>query len=218
MDCLLCNGFSFKSDPQAFLDSKPLAILRKQPWESILTGADWIVQGVKLREWPHYVWLQFCRRSIIEEAQLRFRRDMIHEDIPWTLQLALAVKRLGFSKPPRYGYRRNPSSLTQSRDADKVRHRIASYLKVAALLKDLANGQPPELRKALRKQILREMGHFLGLMRKGNVSRAHRSQFAAEFLSAGFAGVMLRSCSNYRELAAVFKAWYLCQIWKRQKA
>ncbi len=219
LDCLLCNGFSFKTDdPQAFLDTQPLAILRKQPWESILTGADWIVQGVQLREWPHYVWLQFCRRSVIEQAQLRFRRDMIHEDIPWTVQLALAVKRLGFSKPPRYGYRRNPASLTQSRNPDKVHHRIASYLKVAALLKGFAAGQPTALRKALQKQTIREMGHFLGLMRKGNVSRAHRSQFAAEFLAAGHAGRMAKSCSNYRELAAVFKAWYLCHIWKRQTA
>ncbi len=218
LDCLLCNGFSFKTDPQAFLDTKPLAILRKQPWESTLTGAEWMVQGVKLREWPHYVWLQFCRRSVIEAAHLRFRRDMIHEDIPWTLQLALAVKRLGFSQPPRYGYRRNPSSLTQSRSADKVHHRIASYLKVAALLKSLSADQPPDVRKALQKQALREMGHFLGLMRKGNVSRADRSQFAAEFLATGCSKMMLKSCSNYRELAATLKAWYLCHIWKRQSA
>lgn len=218
LDCLLCNGFSFKSDPKAFLASEPLAILRQQPWESILTGAEWMVLCVKLREWPHYVWLQFCRRSVIEEAHLRFRRDMIHEDIPWTMDLALAVNRLGFSQPPRYGYRRNPSSLTQSRDAGKVHHRIASYLKVSALLKDFADGRPPALRKAIMKQILREMGHFLGLMRKGNVSRADRSQFAAQFLAAGIAGMMFRSCSNYRELAATFKAWYLCHIWKRQSA
>jgi glycosyltransferase involved in cell wall biosynthesis len=218
LDCLLCNGFSFKTDPQAFLDSKPLAILRKQPWDSTLTGAEWIAQGVKLREWSHYVWLQFCRRSVIEEAHLRFRRDMIHEDIPWTVQLALAVKRLAFSQLPRYGYRRNPSSLTQSRDAAKVHHRIASYLKVAALLKDLARDQSSSVCRALQKQALREMGHFLGLMRKGNVSRADRSQFAAQFLAAGLPGMMLRSCSNYRELAATIKAWYLCQKWKRQSA
>jgi glycosyltransferase involved in cell wall biosynthesis len=218
VDCLLCNGFTFRTDPQAFLDSKPLAILRKQPWQSTLTGAEWIVQGVELREWPHYVWLQFCRRSVIEAARLRFRRDMIHEDIPWTVQLALAVRRLSFSQPPRYGYRRNPSSLTQSRNAEKVHHRIASYPKVAASLKSLAAGQPPAVRKALQKQVLREMGHFLGLMRKGNVSRADRSQFAAEFLAAGCSKMMLKSCSNYREVAATLKAWYLCHIWKRQSA
>lgn len=218
LDCLLCNGFSFRTEPQVFLDSKPPAILSRQPWDSILTGSEWLVQGVKQREWPHYVWLQFCRRSVIETAQMRFRCDMIHEDIPWTVQLALAVKRMGFSQPPRYGYRSNPSSLTQSRDADKVHHRIASYLKVAALLKDFAKGQPAALRGALQKQIMREMGHFLGKMRKGNVSCAHRSEFAAEFLAAGFAGTMLKGCSNYRELAATFKAWYMCQIWKRQKA
>jgi glycosyltransferase involved in cell wall biosynthesis len=218
LDCLLCNGFSFKSDPQAFLAAKPLAILRQQPWDCILSGADWMVKGVKLREWPHYVWLQFCRRTVIESAHLRFRRDMIHEDIPWTIELALAVKRLGFSQSARYGYRRNPSSLTQSRDAGKVHHRIASYLKVAALLKDLATGQPPALHKAMLKQLLREMGHFLGLMRKGNVSRVHRSQFAAQFLAAGFTALMLKSCSNYREVAATIKAWYLCHIWQRQSA
>ncbi len=218
LDCLLCNGFSFRTEPQVFLDSKPPAILSRQPWDSILTGSEWLVQGVKQREWPHYVWLQFCRRSVIETAQMRFRRDMIHEDIPWTVQLALAVKRMGFSQPPRYGYRSNPSSLTQSRDAAKVHHRIASYLKVAALLKDFAKGQPAALRGALQKQIMREMGHFLGKMRKGNVSCAHRSEFAAEFLAAGFAGTMLKGCSNYRELAATFKAWYMCQIWKRQRA
>ena len=218
LDCLLCNGFSFRTDPQVFLDSNPPAILNRQPWDSILSGSDWLVQGVKQCEWPHYVWMQFCRRSMIEAAQMRFRRDMIHEDIPWTVQLALAVKRMGFSQPPRYGYRSNPSSLTQSRDAAKVHHRIASYLKVAALLKDFAKGQPAALRGALQKQVVREMGHFLGKMRKGNVSRADRSQFAAEFLAAGFAGTMFKGCSNYRELAATFKAWYMCQIWKRQRA
>lgn len=218
LDCLLCNGFSFKTDPQSFFAKNPLGILRKQLWQSTLTGAEWIVQGVKLREWSHYVWLQFCRRSIIEEAHIRFRRDMIHEDIPWTVQLALASRRVAFSQPPRYGYRRNPSSLTQSRDAGKVHHRIASYLKVAALLKDLAKDQPSPLRKALMKQALREIGHFLGLMRKGNVTRADRTEFAIQFLAAGFAGGMLKSCSNYREVAATLKAWYLCQKWKRQTA
>ncbi|WP_395737649.1 glycosyltransferase [Prosthecobacter sp.] len=218
LDCLLCNGFSFKTDPQAFLASNPLAILRKQPWDSTLTGAEWIAQGVKLREWPHYVWLQFCRRSVSEGAGLRFRRDMIHEDIPWTVQLALASNRLAFSRPARYGYRRNPSSLTQSRDAAKVHHRISSYLKVAALLKDLAQNQPPAVRRGLNTQVLREMGHFLGLMRKGNVSHADRSLFASQFLAAGLPGTMLRTCSNYREAAATVKAWYLCHIWKRQKA
>ena len=218
LDCLLCNGFSFRADPQVFLNSQPPAILNRQPWDSIVTGADWLVQGVKQREWPHYVWLQFCRRSVIEAAQMRFRRDMIHEDIPWTVQLALAVKRMGFSQLPRYGYRSNPGSLTQSRDAAKVHHRIASYLKVAALLKDFSKGQPAALRGALQKQVVREMGHFLGKMRKGNVSREHRSEFAAGFLATGLAGMMLKGCSNYRELAAVFKAWYLCQIWKRQRA
>ncbi len=218
LDCLICNGFSFRTDPQSHLDSKPPTILSQQPWESILTGADWMAQCVQLSEWPHYVWLQFCRRSVIEEAQMRFRRDMIHEDIPWTVQLALVVKRMGFSQPPRYGYRSNPASLTQSRDAGKVHHRIASYLKVASLLKQFSKGQPRAVRKALYKQLLREMGHFLGKMRKGNVSREHRSEFAAGFLATGLAGMMLKGCSNYRELAAVFKAWYLCQIWKRQKA
>lgn len=217
LDFLVCNGFSFRTEPKTLLDSQPPAILSHQPWDEVMTGADWIVQCVQRREWPHYVWLQFCRRSVIEEAKMRFRQDMIHEDIPWTVQMALAAKRTGFSQPPRYGYRSNPDSLTQSRDADKVHHRISSYLKVAAFLKEFSLEQPQAVRKALQKQLLREMGHFLGKMRKGNVSRAHRSEFASEFLAAGLVGTMLKSCSNYRELAAAFKAWYLCQIWKRQK-
>ncbi|WP_395741518.1 glycosyltransferase [Prosthecobacter sp.] len=215
LDCLMCNGFSFEKDIQTLLDE---AILRRQPWDSILTGPAWMMHAVKVKEWPHYVWMQFCRRSVIEEANIRFRRDMIHEDVPWTVQLALAIKRIGFSQPPRYGYRRNRASLTQSRDPDKVRHRIASYLKVAALMKEFAHGQPPAVRRPLRKQTLREMGHFLGLMRKGNVSPADRSQFAAQFLAARIAGQMLKGASNYRELAATFKAWYLCHIWKRRGA
>lgn len=219
LDCLICNAFCFKteSNPQVMFDAGPPSIITKQPWERIMTGAEWIAQSVKVREWPHYVWLQFCRRSVLEEARLRFRRDMIHEDIPWTIQLALAVRRLGFSPAPRYGYRRNPSSLTQSKDPNRVRHRIASYLKVGELLQTLSSGQPPSLQKALYKQILRELGHFLGLMRKGNVSRVDRSRFASEFLAAGLPKVMLKSCSNYREIAAVIKAWYLCHIWKRQR-
>lgn len=219
LECVICNGFSFKvDDPRPFYDTQPRAILHKQPWGSIMTGAEWIAQSVRSREWPHYVWLQFCRRNVIEEARLRFRRDMIHEDIPWTIQLVLTVRRLGFSPAARYGYRRNPTSLTRSHNPDHVRHRIASYLKVGELLQTLSSGQPPALRKALHTQILRELGHFLGLMRKGNVSRTDRSRFAAEFLAAGLPKVMLKSCSNYREVAAVLKAWYLCHIWKRQRS
>ena len=89
---------------------------------------------------------------------------------------------------------------------------------IPALMKEFAHGQPPAVRRPLRKQTLREMGHFLGLMRKGNVSPADRSQFAAQFLAAGIAGQMLKGASNYRELAATFKAWYLCHIWKRRRA
>lgn len=216
LDCLLCNAFTFTAELTQAYCAGVFIILKRQPWDSTMSGAEWIVESVKQREWPHYVWMQFCRRSVIEESHLRFRRDMIHEDIPWTVQLALAANKMGFSQPPKYGYRRNPTSLTQSRSVDKVIHRIASYLKVTRLLKEFAHGQPSPVRKALLKQVQREMGHFLGLMRKGNIPRADRRQFAAEFLSSGCAWLMLQGSSNFRELVAVFKAWYLCQIWQRQ--
>ena len=111
LDVLIGNGYQFSSNPER----KPVTpLLGQQPWGATLNGQQWIILSVKQKEWPHYAWLQLIRRDVISTHQLQFIRDMLHEDILWTTQLALVAQRIGFCATPFYGYRTNPDSFALS--------------------------------------------------------------------------------------------------------
>src|SRR5262249_15693842 len=110
LDILVGNAFRFSGDVPAPEARVPM--LAAQPWGQTLTGTDWVMHGAANDEWAQYVWLQLVRRELIGE--LTFLDGLLHEDVSWTLSLALRARRMGFDPVPRYGYRASPASLTST--------------------------------------------------------------------------------------------------------
>jgi glycosyltransferase involved in cell wall biosynthesis len=180
LDVLIGNGYRFTDDPRPETSS-PLC--HRQPWNQVMPGSDWIVRCAKHGEWPHYVWLQLIRRALIEQHGLRFVPGLMHEDILWTLQLALAAGRMGFAGQPAYGYRRNPDSIVNTPTQATVVRRAHSYIHILKTLVDTA--AMPHGNAALRRALLRhanvEHAYFDQLLRKKLKNPASRREVASRF-------------------------------------
>ncbi len=109
LDLLIGNSFHFAEHPNE--SNAPRVLLDRQPWDEVISGVDWIIRAVTAREWPHRAWLQLVNSKLVRRLGARFIEGMGHQDIPWTMQLALAARRVGFVRDPLYGYRMNLASV-----------------------------------------------------------------------------------------------------------
>ncbi|WP_145579487.1 glycosyltransferase [Yersinia vastinensis] len=196
LDVLIGNGYAFNAAPQ---QSQRSPLLHKQPWGQVLTGQQWVIRSVECNEWPHYAWLQLIRRELLQTHQLAFIPRMLHEDILWTTQLALAAQRIGYCAHPFYGYRANPESITHSHETQALLHRASSYIHIIKGLVDIAETKEPALRHALLRHANQESRHFLGLMRKQLPVSSARSALAAEFGHLGLYPALFRGIGNIHE-------------------
>ncbi|WP_145570583.1 glycosyltransferase [Yersinia bercovieri] len=196
LDLLIGNGYRFTTEP-AVQTAAPL--LHKQPWGEVLDGQQWIMRSVEQDEWPHFAWLQLIRREVIIENQLAFIRNMVHEDILWTTQLARVARRVGFCQQPFYGYRTNPESITNSPSPQALQRRANSYLDIIHGLVEIAANSPPALRKTLLRHANRESGHLLGLIRKKITDPTARRLLAKRFFALGLPAALFRGSSTFSE-------------------
>jgi glycosyltransferase involved in cell wall biosynthesis len=162
LDMVIGYGFYLSNQPNDASILHP--ILSQQASGVIESGSEWITRSVKVQEWPHFVWLQLIRKDYLEYIKARFTEHIVHEDIIWTLQVAISAKRIGFVKTPFYGYRRNNLSITTKPSENAVYHRANSYIRVISELVKTAQNQAnnPTLKKVFLKQANIEGGHFLG--------------------------------------------------------
>jgi glycosyltransferase involved in cell wall biosynthesis len=193
LDVLISNGFAFTAAPQLAARS---ILLRKQPWGEVLNGQQWIIRSVEHHEWPHYVWLQFIRRDLINTHQLAFIPGMLHEDILWTTHLALAAPHIGYCDTPFYGYRTNPQSITHSSSTRSLLKRAGSYIRIIKELVNLATTKEPTLGQALLRHANKESSHLLGLMRKRLQASPERSALAVEFRNLSLPAALFRGAGD----------------------
>lgn len=148
------------------------------------------------------MWLQCVRHDFVETHGLRFEEGVVHEDIIWSLGLALCARRIGFAREPFYGYRRNPRSITNSPSPAAVACRAAGYLRVVEVLVSAAldPGAGRGFRKLLLRQANREGGNLMHVLRKRMHDPESRRRFARQFLDAGYLRMMLEGAANAREL------------------
>lgn len=149
------------------------------------------------------MWLQYVRRDFVEAHGLRFEAGVVHEDIIWSLALALHAQRVGFVREPFYGYRRNPLSITNSPSPAAVAGCAAGYLRVMEAL--VAAALDPRTGRAFRRLLLRqanrEGGNLLHIIRKRLHDPELRKRFARQFLDAGYyLRIMLKGATNASEL------------------
>lgn len=208
LDLVIGNGFRFLEKPNEITRTP---ILKKQPWDSVITGEEWIKRSVASNEWPHYVWLQLINRSLLNKNNFLFNKNIIHEDIIWTLQIALASKRVGFMKNPLYGYRINPQSITEKMTEDAFQHRAQSYIFIMDYLVVCAKEKISDeiLRRALLRHTNREGGHFLGLMRKRVTNPSVRRSLSQKFFKLGLSNAMFQGAENATELWRAIRCWFL---------
>ncbi|CRY56630.1 glycosyl transferase family protein [Yersinia intermedia] len=196
LDLLIGNGYRFTSNPA--VQAEP-PLLHKQPWGEVLDGQQWVIRSVEQDEWPHFAWLQLIRRDVIEDNHLAFIRDMVHEDILWTTQLARVAKRVGFCQQPFYGYRTNPESITNSPSPQALQRRANSYLDIIHGLVEIAANSPPALRKTLLRHANRESGHLLGLIRKKITDPLARRTLAKRFFALGLPAALFQGSTTFSE-------------------
>ena len=198
LDFIVGNGFHFREEPVA---APREILLREQPWNEITSGAEWIVRSVAANEWPHFVWLQLVRRDFLEASSVSFVAGISHQDIVWTMQLALAAQRVGFCETPFYGYRTNAQSESRSPTEKAVQRRARSYLVVMRHLNAAANNAKysDNVRRALAQHLNREGKHLLALMRKGVRERPAKRAIAREFFHLGLARAMWRGARTPQE-------------------
>lgn len=208
LDMVVGNAFPFDQQPG---NSAPVAMFKKQPWDSILTGKAWITRSVAAREWPHYVWLQLIRRDIVVQHKFVFVEGIVHEDILWTVHLALSAQRIGFVELPLYGYRKNPESITNNPSSAATMRRAQSYLLIMETLAACASQQRGDapLRRALLRHTNHEGGHFLGLVRKRVSDVAMRRELARQFFSRGLSRAMFAGVADRQGLWRAIKSWLI---------
>lgn len=211
LDVLVCNAFGFVKTPEKAIEST-LPILFRQPWHQILTGKNWIIYAVAQKEWPHYVWSQLISRQFINTHELRFVENIVHEDILWTMHLALKAERMGFCPKLSYGYRKVPDSITRTNNQQTITLRALNYITVIKSLLQTANmhsGMP--LGKALNRHSIREAGHLLALLRRKLDPETSGHRVSQELLSQRIIGDLLRSATTIGELWKVMRLFYLVQ-------
>ncbi|AXE35726.1 glycosyltransferase [Chromobacterium phragmitis] len=208
VDMLLGNAFSFGDDPAGQRDM----LCTRQPWETCTSGEAWIIHAVENNEWPHYCWMQFIRRDFLIQNAIAFPEGVVHEDVLWTMELALKAKKIYFAPSPCYGYRRNPLSITNNTDANTISRRIRGYVFLIGQIAKTGRKTQKALRKALFLQANRECGHLLGLFRKKKLQdKAQERALAQEALREVPFGLLLCEARSAKE------AWRVARTWLRLK-
>ncbi|ARP90800.1 hypothetical protein CAL14_11310 [Bordetella genomosp. 9] len=206
LDVLIGNGYRFRSDPDPAAASP---LLKRQPWDHVVSGREWIVHCARNEEWPHYVWLQFIRRQYIERNRLRFAPDLLHEDILWTLRLAMGGARMGFFARPAYGYRSNPASIVNSPSQEAIARRAHSYVHILKALVDAA--QEPGTDAAVRRALLRhanvECAYFYQLLGKKLADAALRRNVADRFHDMRLWGPLWRGATGMRQYRRLLRCY-----------
>lgn len=166
LDLLIGNGYRFADDADPQRDP----MLKKQPWGKILSGKKWVEHAVRVQEWPHYAPLQLVRRGLIDRHRLAFPLDLLHEDVLWTVDLAMAADRVGFDPRPVYGYRRNPGSVINSSLCTRLEARAKGYVRIIDMLLHRASQSdyPRSLRSAFMQHAHFEIRCFFDLIRMPN--------------------------------------------------
>lgn len=217
VDFLIGNAYLGTEVNHALSISPANVLLKYQPWGVFLSGRDWIIYGVEHKEWPHYVWLQFIKRDLIINHGISFPAGILHEDIIWTIDLALHAKRIGFYDTPLYCYCRNQDSLTSNSLKNKINLRAKSYLVVLKHIKNrLETIEDRKLKQVLRKQLNRECGHFLGLIRKKIDDAELKKELAQDFFNKKLLPELFGGSGDFHGLWRAIRCLFV--MWKSSLA
>ena len=142
---------------------------------------EWMKDSIRRHHWVHYCWIQFARRSWVNERKLRFPpRNIFHQDVVWTADLAVENPLMVFSRDIFVAYRVWSASVSNSkkprvgkRHGYSYMHIIRSLVRMAAKLRP----EHPDVADALIDHCAFETRHFYGIL-KHRVAPADRKLMA----------------------------------------
>lgn len=179
----------------------------RQVYNQPQPGFEWINHAVKVKEWPHYIWLQIVSSEYIKRHNIDFHIGSSHKDILWTTELALANGIFYVSEMPDYYYIKNTESITNhTRYYDP---RAYSYIDIISKL--IVYAKRPEyadVRRSLLVHALKESGHFLGLYRRKIKDKvAVRQKFNEVISLADLA----------KGITDIHSAWFFFKLWLKMR-
>lgn len=202
-DVLISNGMFTRERDQ----HNGRHVHTQQVYRQTQSGFEWINHAVKVKEWPHYIWLQIISSEYIKKHNIDFHIGSSHKDILWTTELALANGIFYVSEAPDYYYIKNTESITNhTRYYDP---RAYSYIDIISKL--IAYAKKPEyaaVRRSLLIQALKESGHFLGLYRRKIKDKVAVRQKFNEMISLA---------DLAKGLTDVHSIWFLMRLWLKMR-
>ena len=180
----------------------------RQVYNQPQRGFEWINHAVKVREWPHYIWLQIIRSEYIKKNNIDFHIGSSHKDILWTTELALANGTFYIAETADYYYIKNTESITNhTRYYDP---RAYSYIDIISKLIAYAKREEyAPVRHSLLIHALKESGHFLGLYRRKIQDRTAVRQKFNEMISL---------VDLAKGVTDMHSAWFLFRLWLKMRA
>lgn len=154
-DYLITNTYNHCLDILRFNDtemvvfspsSKPEASLPKD--EPITMSGS---QYMKERNLRPMAWGYIFRKSILHD--LRFRKNLLHEDEEFTPRLVLRCEHLTYTTAQAYYYRKRSNSITTAKDKIVVKNRLDATEEILLRLKDMTASLPLEERLALERRV-----------------------------------------------------------------
>lgn len=116
--------------------------------DKVYRGADLLEKLIDLRRYRTPVWLNFMRRSLLEENSLTFLAGVQHEDELFTPQMFLMAVRMGRIDRTFFHRRIRPGSIMTSRFTDWD---MDSYLRIVEELHRFVRGRDTQARRIVDK-------------------------------------------------------------------
>ncbi|WP_072021728.1 glycosyltransferase [Pantoea stewartii] len=205
LDAAQCNAEWFSKADGCTKSLIPENRLTSTP---VLNGPEWLNMALKTRRYKHVVWMGIYRRALIEQAKLLFEPGLHHQDIPWTTEFMLNVKRVRYTDKPLYRYYVHDASISNRKrtgqaNVEYQRH----YLKIARMLEEINARYRDKVKiyPTFHYQITHEALSVCHSIRR-EPDEAARQAMIADVFATGTHKRMLRNARG-------IKQWYHLLLW-----
>lgn len=197
LDVVQCNADWFDLRTGRCSSAIPVSRLAST---TVLTGPEWLRQGLASYRWTHVVWMGIYRRELIERHSLKFISGLYHEDIPWTTEVLFNARRVRYTQQALYRYTLHDQSISRtSRSGENHLIYQRHYIRITRLLETLNQRYAQQIRiyPQFRSQITREALRVCRSVRKERCEQT-RQQIVSEIIASGTHRRMLRNARSLK--------------------
>lgn len=113
-------------------DSNNIPLLDQTLHNCVIKGNDAILNSYLANKWYVMAWNKLIRRKFIEQNNISFVEGLIHEDNPWSFEVACCAKKIAFIGDKTYNYLVRENSLQTGKDFTKHYSAYMTIMKIIA--------------------------------------------------------------------------------------